>query len=89
MRPGAGKRETGNETGARNDARESAILALVLLAACISMRKVKDPTNYITTVRPKLVRITRKDSTQLSMIGAQFNGDTVFGFVDNPHGVMH
>ena len=64
-------------------------LGAAVLAACTSMHKVKDPTNYITTVRPKLVRVTEKDGSRLSVIGAQVQGDTIYGFVDRPHGVMH
>jgi type IV pilus biogenesis protein CpaD/CtpE len=70
-------------------ATRAAVAAAVLLAGCTSMHKVKDPTSYITTVRPKMVRVTQKDGSKLSVIGAQMQGDTLYGFVDRPNGVMH
>ncbi|HUL49652.1 MAG TPA: hypothetical protein VLT79_06560 [Gemmatimonadales bacterium] len=66
-----------------------AVAVVILLAGCTSMKKVKDPTNYITTVRPKLVRVTETNGSKLSVVGAQVEGDTISGFVDQPNGVMH
>jgi hypothetical protein len=39
-------------------------------------------------VRPKLVRVTRTDGTQVNVTGAHMEGDTLVGFVERPGGVM-
>jgi hypothetical protein len=52
------------------------------------MRPVPRPANYIEAVQPKLIRVTRKDSTKVLMTGAHVQGDTLMGFVQRPGGAM-
>jgi hypothetical protein len=52
------------------------------------MRLVPRPANYIEAVRPKLVRVTRKDSTKVLITGAHVQGDTLMGFIQRPGGAM-
>ena len=57
---------------------------LFLGGACSTMRPVPEPTRYIESVRPKLVRITDTDGQQYLMVGARLQHDTVMGFVQDP-----
>lgn len=52
------------------------------------MSTVKTPANYIESVQPKLVRVTRSDGTRFNMTGAHLQGDTLMGFVVHPGGAM-
>ena len=69
-------------------ARAGAALLVLALGACTSMSPVKTPANYIESVQPKMVRITRNDGTRFNMIGAHLQGDTLMGFVVQPNGAM-
>lgn len=69
-------------------ARAGAALLIVALGGCTSMSPVKTPANYIESVQPKLVRVTRADGTRFNMTGAHLQGDTLMGFVVHEGGAM-
>jgi len=70
----------------------TAVSVLALgVCGCTALRPVNAPGEYIESIRPKVVRITRSDGSQFLMVGARLENDTLMGFVahkDEPVGVF-
>jgi len=77
------------DSRSRSAAAGAALLLFALASgACTSMSPVKEPTNYIESVTPKMIRVTRTDGQKFTMIGAHISGDTLMGFTERPGGAM-
>jgi hypothetical protein len=66
-------------------------MGLLALGGCTALRPVKEPGDYIESVQPKVVRLTKSDGSQIVMVGARLQNDTLMGFVahrDTPVGVF-
>jgi hypothetical protein len=57
--------------------------AFLILAAggCTALRPVKQPADYIESIQPKLVRVTKNDGSKFLMTGAHIENDTLMGFI--------
>jgi hypothetical protein len=59
-------------------------LLAVALSGCTAMRGLKQPTDYIESVHPKLVRVTQSNGTKFFMTAPRVMRGMLMGFVKHP-----